>query len=394
MKSVKSAAAITACLVSRCPEKLDQPRGGVETATVALACALRDSGLCTVHIVTLEDRACSSENQNLDGIQVHRLVRSKVPMVADVLLGPSASTLDAAFQRINPDVVHFHESWGLGSFRCKYPHVFTVHGFDSLNLPAGNASGWRWRSRVWNIVESFGLSRQRDLISIAPYVTRELSQRTDARITEIWNSLNASLFKEQAELENKNIVFLGWLNARKNPIVIVKALASIREQHPDAHLYLCGEASDPEYSNDLDQCIAAHNLGNQVTLTGRIDQAAVKAHLLSSAMLVLPSLQENAPMVIAEAMALGVPVIGANRCGIPDMVRDGTDGLLVEPHDVEGLASAIGKLLSSRELRLKMGSEARTQAHAMFHPAQVAQKTLDVYQRLIDDHLNSHSQAA
>ena len=371
-------------LVSRFPRQINQPRGGVETATVGLLRALRSQGPCDLHVVTLESGLERPVDEHQEGIEIHRLPRSPWPMVLDILGGPSSRRLEACLSGLAPDIVHFHESWGLGG-HARYPKVFTVHGFDSLNLPTERSRAWYLRAGIWRLMEAYGLRRQNEIISIAPYVTRMLRPQTSATITEIWNTLDPRYFAiERNEREGK-ILFLGWINPRKNPLILVEAAARLMSRFPDCRIYLYGEESDKAYSSLVRNRISETRTGKHIVLAGRISQSEIRKHLGDACLLVLPSLQENAPMVIAEAMAAGVPVIASNLCGIPDMVDDGETGFLVDPNDAVMISERIARLLNDGALRRRMGQRAREVATVRFHPDSVARATIDVYRRVIAD---------
>ncbi|MFT4713608.1 MAG: glycosyltransferase involved in cell wall biosynthesis, partial [Candidatus Azotimanducaceae bacterium] len=307
-------------LVSRFPPNIDQPRGGVETATVGLAKALLQNGVTDLHVVTLEKAIINTSVEVHEGITVHRLLRSSFPMILDVLIGPTTNRLHQYLKTLNPTVVHYHETWGFSAPNCGFPAVFTVHGFDSLNLPTENAPFWRIRSALWNVAESIGLRKQKFIISIAPYVHDTIRAKTNAKIIDIWNSLSPVAYTIKRKEVQNTLLFLGWLNPRKNPHVIVEATASLIEKFPDIIVRLCGEASDPQYLTKITATISKLGLEKSVELPGRLNQSTVREELQSAALLVLPSFQENAPMVIAEAMAAGIPIVASNLCGIPDMV--------------------------------------------------------------------------
>lgn len=370
-------------LVSYFPRDLDKPRGGVETATLGLARALEKSGAGEVHVVTLEKRVTALERETSEGIEVHRLPQNRWPLIVDAFCGPSTRRLRAYLRVLQPDIVHFQETWGFGSADCGFPSVFTVHGFDSLNLPAEKKPGWRVRSLLWRVAEWWGFRSQKTIVSIAPYVTRRVETQTKAEIIDIWNCLNRRCFEIERKEKKGSVLFIGWINPRKNPLTLVRAAAILKKHHPEAHIHLCGEESDPEYAQELREEIVRLDVGDCVTLHGRLPQTGIMAQIQEASVLVLPSLQENAPMVIAEAMAVGVPVIASNRCGIPDMLTDGVSGFLVEPHDAEGIAARIGGLLDDDGLRAKVGAAAREEAYRKYHPESVATATLNVYERAI-----------
>jgi glycosyltransferase involved in cell wall biosynthesis len=102
------------------------------------------------------------------------------------------------------------------------------------------------------------------------------------------------------------------------------------------------------------------------------------------AVLALPSKQETAPVVVAEAMAAGRPVVATRCCGMPHMVEHEASGLLVDDEDVSGLAGALLLVLGDDALRARMGQRGRMLAEARFRADLVAQQTRDVYLKILD----------
>jgi glycosyltransferase involved in cell wall biosynthesis len=99
-----------------------------------------------------------------------------------------------------------------------------------------------------------------------------------------------------------------------------------------------------------------------VALLGKISAADVREELAKASVFALVSLEEGAPMGIAEAMAVGVPVVTSNRCGMPYMVRDGETGFLVNPENPDDVASSLSSLIKTDALRRRMGQKARVVA--------------------------------
>lgn len=383
-ESANESSPLRAVLVSRFPKDPNKPRGGVETATIGLARALRDFANVEVHILTVEEKVSDVVREEIENISIHRLPRSSSPMFIDVLGGPSIKRLNQYLKKIDPDVVHYHETWGFASQSCGYPAVFTVHGFDSLNLPTSRPRFWRLRSAIWKVSEKIGIGRQKNIISIAPYVKREVEKRTSARIFEIWNPLTKANFELNHDPQPSKIIFLGWLNSRKNPIGLVEAIAPLQNDFPELTVDICGEPSDPKYYKLLQSTIAKHGLEEKVSLLGRQTQSEVRERLRRSELMVLPSFQENAPMVVAESMACGVPVVASNLCGMPDMIQNEETGILVDPTNREQLTNAIRTILENAEKRVAISQSAKALAFERFHPKSVATNTRRAYQEVID----------
>jgi glycosyltransferase involved in cell wall biosynthesis len=117
----------------------------------------------------------------------------------------------------------------------------------------------------------------------------------------------------------------------------------------------------------------------RIQLLGGISREQVERELAEAEVFSLVSLEENAPLVIEEAMAAGVPVVASNRCGMPYLVRHGETGFLVDPHRAENIAYRLALLVRDAGLRKKMGERSRAVALERFHPERVAARTREVY---------------
>jgi glycosyltransferase involved in cell wall biosynthesis len=151
------------------------------------------------------------------------------------------------------------------------------------------------------------------------------------------------------------IMYMGILSPLKGLIYLLEAMLKVWERCPEAHLYIAGHHeidSFKGYQTELFHFISKNRMENIHFLGYRQDALAV---LSLMDIYVLPSLSEGVPKSIIEAMALGKPVIATNVGGIPELVREGQTGYLVEPRDSEGLAQSIIKLAINAELRSQFG---------------------------------------
>jgi len=105
-----------------------------------------------------------------------------------------------------------------------------------------------------------------------------------------------------------------------------------------------------------------YGLDGMVEFKGYVPHGEVINHLINCDLLVLPSLSEGSPKVLIEAMAAAKPVVATNVGGIPEIVKDGVNGLLVGPNDPSALAEALHKLLNDESLSIKLGIEGRRRA--------------------------------
>lgn len=155
------------------------------------------------------------------------------------------------------------------------------------------------------------------------------------------------------------ILFLSNLHLDKGPLELLHACRRLREDGVPHRLVFAGDAADAAVTKEI--AAAQADATQKVEWVGPAYGEEKTRLLASAAVFVFPSYYrfEVQPLSLMEAMALGVPVVTSDLAAIPDMVRDGVEGLLVEPRDVTGLSQAVRRLLQDDNLRRRMGSAAR-----------------------------------
>jgi len=368
---------------TRFPRDPGRPKGGIESVAVVLAPALARSGGLDVQVITLDCDEAAPRREQHDGYEVHRLPAGRWPQILDLHGGPGYRAIRACVASLSPDVLHSHETHGL-TLRCgDVPHVFTVHGFDHANLVANDAPWAGPRAWLWRRMERRGLRRQRHIISISPYVRAMIEPQTRARIFDIDNPVDASFFEIPRAAERGRVLCVGWINPRKNTLGAVEALAEARRLGADAHLVVAGQPQEPAYYERVVARVQALGLTKHVEFLGHVSYGALREELGRAEVFLLPSLQENAPMAISEAMAAGVPVIASNRCGMPFMVEEDGSGYLVDPEAPAQIGARIAALVDDAALAARFAERGRQIALERFHPDAVVAKTVRAYETTI-----------
>ncbi len=155
--------------------------------------------------------------------------------------------------------------------------------------------------------------------------------------------------------EECRIAFLGRVGARKGMPELLAALAALDRPGLAWHATIAGDGEVAAFRARA----ASLELDRRVTFTGWLEQDAAAALLARSDLLVLPSRHEGQPIAILEAMAAGLPVIASAVGAIPDLIRDGVNGLLVAPGEANGLARTLERLVADPSLRRRLGRAAR-----------------------------------
>jgi glycosyltransferase involved in cell wall biosynthesis len=173
-------------------------------------------------------------------------------------------------------------------------------------------------------------------------------------------------------------LFLGELIPRKGVFDLLPAFKTVRATIADTRLELCG-VGELERVRAL---LSSLHIEDSVEMPGWVSGVEKARRLRHAGVYVLPSYNEGLPMSILEAMSYGMPIVSTRVGGIPELVRHGLDGYLVEPGDVGGLASAMTEILSDPELRRRMGASARRRIETTYSRDVVLPKLEQLYAEL------------
>jgi glycosyltransferase involved in cell wall biosynthesis len=144
--------------------------------------------------------------------------------------------------------------------------------------------------------------------------------------------------------------------------VLLRAFAMVLRSHASARL-LC--AGDGDFES-VDKVIASLGISDSVEVLGWIDECARSEILRTASMFVLPSFAEGLPMGIIEAMSAGIPVVATPVGGVPEIISDGVEGILVPVADEKALSRAIEKIIEDVDLRTEMGKQAKAKFESSF----------------------------
>jgi glycosyltransferase involved in cell wall biosynthesis len=131
----------------------------------------------------------------------------------------------------------------------------------------------------------------------------------------------------------------------------------------------------------IQQTVDELELTASVHFAGRLDEAATLRAIAQSDVLVLPSFMEGLPVVLMEAMALGVPVVAARVAGIPELVSNEEEGLLFNPSDWDDLAAKVEWLVRTPNAATRISRAAHKRVSAEFAIEQAVKPLLDCFDR-------------
>lgn len=155
-----------------------------------------------------------------------------------------------------------------------------------------------------------------------------------------------------------SIVSVGRLAPIKAQRLLVRAAASLTKAGRLLSVSIVGAGSERE---PLQREIDRLEVGASVRLVGALNQVELRELYRQADIFALPSFAEGVPVVLMEAMAMGVPCVATCINGIPELIEHGTSGVLVRPANLESFTAALDRLVTSEELRTQIGAAARRQ---------------------------------
>lgn len=363
-------------------KKFSDPAPVFGPAPTALLEGLAQIPDCEIHIVCCVHRPMQAPEKLADNIWYHAVV---VPRWGWRLayLG-CIWKLRRKLKALQPDLVH-----GQGSERyCAISAVFS--GFRNLITLHGNmravsrALGIGIFTTQWLAArfETVALFLTNGVICLTTY-TRQQVGNLSRRTWIVPNAVDSSFFTVPRRPEPIPLLLcVADAAVYKNQIRLIEALDQLAEQKGDPfQLLLAGQADEErEYGRNFLRLCSERSWCQHL---GPQNKSALQRLLGRAAILVLPSTEDNCPMVILEAMAAGVPVAASRIGGIPDLIEEGVSGVLFDPTSPENIRDSINSLLSNPPAAQKMAEVARKRAAQRFAPIEVARRHLEIYREVL-----------
>lgn len=285
---------------------------------------------------------------------------------------------------LRPDVVHAHEIGLRGDIATQVSPdtVVTVHGLVHLETKLQARASVKERVRYY-LVEAMVkrvLRRAKAVISISEYDARALAGLVRGAHISIANPTAPDFFAlDSSGPTEPRLLFAGVLSPRKNPEGLLTAFALAVRQVPHARLRIVGPQPDAEYARGIREQCTALGLEEHVEFVGMVDNDRLRTEIAEARAVVLFSHEETSPTILAQAMAAGKPVLASRVGGIPEMVREGETGYLIEPQDAPALAERMVQLLENQDLATDLGKRGHVLALEKFEPDAVARRTVETY---------------
>jgi 1,2-diacylglycerol 3-alpha-glucosyltransferase len=264
-----------------------------------------------------------------------------------------------------PDVIHAHTPFGLGweavlaSKVLNIPLVGTHHTFFDHYLKHIHLDNAMMRKISWKYL-TFHYNRYDLVLSPSQALLSEmLLQGLKQKTIAFPNSVNTKFFSHTSRRhrdDRVSLMYMGRVSYEKSIDQVIKAFKLINAEKPETTLTIVGDG--PERKK-LEALVKKLGLGKKVIFTGTLHGKAHLQALQDADIFLTASKTDNMPMAIIEAMSAGLPVIGVNALGVPEIVRDGENGYIVAPDNPKAMAKKALALIEDGALREQFSNASR-----------------------------------
>ncbi len=361
-------------------------KGGVSSHVEGLSHELDKRG----HEVTIFTKKVRGMKRPVEDISENtRIVRISPAFPFNFpLMPPARDEIEQFTRKEKFDIVHSHHAFtamplvGLSvANESGIPSVVTNH-----SIPGG----WYDIGSVWPSASSllqpikYYLNLADHAIAVSQAAADFISLFIDyAPIDIIPNGIDTTRFTPDLRKDgNENqILFVGRLVHRKGPHVLLKAFKRVLRKEPNAKLTFVG---DGYMRLNLESLVHDLGISGNTEFLGDVSPEMLPSIYANAALFALPSLYaESFGMVLLEAMSSGLPVIASRTGGVPEIIADHNEGLLVKPGSEIELASAIVDLLQDKKLRTHLASNARSKAVRGFDWNLITKQIEGIYRSLL-----------
>ena len=336
-----------------------------------------------VHVVSCAQQPVAAPEKLAANIFFHSLVVPKLGWMRTAYQG-CIRAVRQKLMAIQPDIVHgqgTERDCAISAVFSGYPNVLTVHGNMRCIARVTKArmfSYWWLAARL----EEFTLPRSRGVFCL----TRHTQAAVSSLAKQTWvvpNAVDADFFEIDPQPRPgvpPQILCVGNVCPLKNQNALIRALDALAEKMAFQLVFL-GRAQQGEAC--ADEFFSLVRARPWCAWGGFADREKLRGWYRKAALLVLPSLEDNCPMAVLEAMAAGVPVVAARVGGVPDLIEDGKTGFFCEPLDGASMRRAVEKVLAAPSAALNLARQAKSCARERFHPAVIARRHIEIYRDVL-----------
>ena len=342
---------------------LEKAPGGMATVEKSLLDAIRRRGDKAVFIPTFEEGskakklviAATAYAKFIRELEMCDLVH--VHMASRGSFRRKKIFMEKAFRRGKPVLLHLHGS----EFAVWFDSECSPKEQNDIRSTFGRCAKVAVLSKEW-----------KDFL-----LDRRICESN--RIEVLHNAVEVPS-ESTTDYTRNDVLFMGRLDDRKSPDVLLRAAARVLEGHPDATFTFGGDGDASKYERmAVDLGISANCF-----FMGWVDGAKKCEAFRKSAIYCLPSKNEGMPMSVLEAMSYGLATVATPVGGVPQVIDDGVNGFLFPVDDVDALAERLGALMDDTALKEKIGRQGRTCIEEAFSLEAFMDRMIGIYEEICE----------
>ena len=292
------------------------------------------------------------------------------------------------------DLIHSHTIMpdGFASVllgkKLNLPVICTIHGSDINIYPYRHPLILRATKRAIKQLDGCITVSQRLREKVM-----ELCGPVPPEVKVIYNGADPNLFSPISKEEARRslgisyggdvLLYVGNLKEVKGVAYLVDAFDKVRNRQKEIRLYIVGEGRE---RNVLEQRVKRRLLSKNIVFIGRRSHREIPIWLSAADCLIMPSLSEGFPTLLSEAMLSEIPIVATSVGGIPELLLDSVNGLIVPPKNTDLLAKAIKLLIEDKDLARQLAYQGKQKAYPKFTWEYNAHRTLEFYQSIVKNY--------
>lgn len=324
------------------------------------------------------------------GVKVYPLEMTREISLKDDL--NSFMEMKKLIKRVNPDIVHLHSSKAgvlgkIASYLNKIPCIYNAHGWSfSMNVSDK-------KKKVYSLIEKYTSLFCDKIVNISEYehnLAKQYNIASDKKMITIHNGIDIEKYEKSnysrtdtlEELGIQQECFIVGMVARiseqKDPIKFIEIAKEVCSAIENAYFVLVG---DGELREQVEELIMKYDLKDRVKITGWVDD--VNKYISVFDVGILTSKWEGFGLVLTEYMAGKKPIIASNIGGIPELIEDNYNGILVDTNDISKFIKSIIELKDNDTLKSKYVENSSYILNNKFNIKNVVEKHNELYRKLL-----------
>jgi glycosyltransferase involved in cell wall biosynthesis len=229
-------------------------------------------------------------------------------------------------------------------------------------------------------LEKLAIRRADGVVALNDYTQKKVSPQA-RHVWVVPNAVSPSFFDIIRHVEPGLAICVAGIHPWKRQVELMEMLDDVPPGQRPQRLVFIGEASADDYGTSFTNAVAARSTWCEHT--GSLEIGILQEWISRAELLILPSIEDNCPMVVLEAMAAGLPVIASSIGGIPELVKDNVTGRCFDPYDVNNVRAILSESLADSCRLAAWGKAGRNEAMRSHHPQVVARQHLELYREAV-----------